>query len=112
MNDFIVSNKDISIMLGEWPLPLEIDNAIEIGQILLDANYQSFNYVNGKENKGVFILDVNAFTTPHSILDAIVICNKFKAQAFNFPEAEKSSAYHIWYKIREDMICSLSGHQE
>jgi hypothetical protein len=57
MNDFIVSNKDISIMLGEWPLPLEIDNAIEIGQILLDANYQSFNYVNGKENKGVFILD-------------------------------------------------------
>ncbi len=109
MNDFIVSNKDISIMLGAWPIPLEIDKATEIGQVLLDANYKSFNYVNGEDNKSVFKLDVEAFTTPHSTLAVIAICNKFKAQAFNFPGAEKSPAFNFWYKLREDVICSLLG---
>jgi hypothetical protein len=87
-----------------------VENTNKLGQILLDANYDSVNYrYNEKEESYNYQFKHTELLTPIEIIKA---CHCLNYQSCEVPNWEKTKAYKIIQNIISQATTKISGYEE
>lgn len=119
MSAFIVSDNHIHAVVAaaahfDAYLPnlklRDIDDRQKLGQILVDANYESVNYrYKAKYEPPVYRI---RFTTPPDPIQAIKAIDCLDYQSCEVPDWESTEAFKILERIKSAAIAHLPGYQE
>ncbi len=89
----------------------DLDNADEIGQLLVNENYRSYNYLYNDENINPYVYSFTK-SPKYSLIQIIKACNCYNYQSCETDDYYQSDAYYLVDNIIKSCIMDLPGYEE